>query len=84
MSLSSVYKTDNRKETKGLNFCARLTMMEVFRPSSFRGWHSLIPNMQSALEAAVRPYKHLQRTGELKGDLAIKVVMQAFVKGCLQ
>lgn len=83
MSLSSVYKTDTDKETNGVEFLCppnddgSIPTFIVSRMAQSN------PKYNLALEAAVKPHKHLQRTGELKGDLAIKVVMQAFVRGCL-
>lgn len=84
MSLSSLYKVDENKESKGVEF--------PFPPNEDGTVPVFIVSRMAqsnvkyakALEEAVKPYKHLQRTGELKGKLATKVVMEAFVKGCLE
>ena len=84
MSLSSIYKTDNSKETQGVEFTyppnddGTIPTFIVSRMAQSN------PKYAKALEEAVRPYKHLQRTDQLKGEVATKVVMQAFIKGCLQ
>lgn len=83
MSLSSAYKTDNKKEVDGVEFNCPPNddgTVPVFVVSRMGQTN---PRYARALESAIKPFKHLQRTGELKGELAVKVVTDAFINGCL-
>lgn len=83
MSLSSLFKTDAQKEVKGIeivypaNEDGSIPTFIVSRMSQSN------PRYSKALEEAVRPHRHLQRTGQLSADISTKIVAQAFVNGCL-